>query len=963
MKRLHHRSVIVVALGFATAGGLAAACASDDGGGSNNPPVDGGQDAADGSYPVPGPGEQCLQPPDPALVGATFQPSRVVLAPGQTRSVDLVVVPDICVPTDAHFSTADASIADAPADARFDLLTPRVNVEVTGKALGTTTLTATFPKGDGTDATATLEVDVVSADLPACSGSTSGKLDDGASVSGSGASISLQKGATKPNEGSYLWSVQPFDVTIGCAPDQVPEGFTAIGPAVTFGPEDTVLQREIPFTLPVNPAAMPDAARMRHVTVAYTGPRAPTPRVVPIANPRIDKSGSGYALSFMAPWLGTYQAVVKSDGGTVVRTRKLTHRAIIGVSMGGGGSAMFGLRHHDRFDVIAPLGGPVEWTWMLGHIERNHLGGFLPNDGTTPPPGLAPMPTPTLPYEHPSTFNRWWYEFPKAGHGGSFPRTDYIQIFRDLALMFGNPNSYNPAPNAENLPAGISPTDKSVVGDHPGRECAVWVDPIGGHPDEDQQKQLNDACPVERCAYTATLSNYYDDEFNPNGTFPVITVCDGSPQDSALTPYANTWKPTGNDKPLELALAVDYNGNGVRDEDEPLIRQGHETFQDTGTDGLPSAQEAGYQAGVNEDPAGDDWHPQFNPTGTENNLRWDSGEPFDDYGLDGVANTASSPYDFGEGNGSFDYAPGYKKFLERDSRTVIEQHPWATQPKPLDDAALARLDLWTDGGTRDLFNFAVDAQALAGAWAGRGRIVHYYHEFQNIPGQNPSSTDQFVAGQIPWDQVPGGVMLRYGKIDPSAQDISSGSGQHVGTADEITRRLQAALYYIGSRWPDAPRTLDEASPIDPNPDLPSCEVTGSCDFTFTDSRGRTGPVSVNLPPGYGHAGSKDKRYPVIFLLHGYGQTPEDLKAAIIFLANWMNFAGDSKTTRLPKAIMVYVDGRCRPGAVEAECIRGTFYTDSVREHGPKMEGWFLELMDEIDKRYRTMGPSEIQWVE
>jgi hypothetical protein len=573
------------------------------------------------------------------------------------------------------------------------------------------------------------------------------------------------------------------------------------------------------------------------------------------------------------------------------------------------------------------------------------------------------MPTPILPYEHPSTFNRWWYEFPKAGHGGSFPRSDYVQIFRDLALMFGNPNGYNSTPGAENLPAGISPTDKSVVGDHPGRECAVWIDPIDGHPDEANQKLLNDQCPIERCKYTTTLSSYYDDEFNPNGTFPVITVCDGSPQDQTLSPWANTWTPEGNDKPLELALAVDYNANGVRDENEPIIRQGYERYQDVGTDGIASSAEAGYQAGVLEDPAGDDWHPQFNPTGTEKNTRWDQGEPFDDFGLDGVQGTATSPYDFGEGNGQFDYAPGYKTFLERDSRTVISQHPWGTHAAPLDDAALARVDLWTDGGTRDLFNFAVSAQVLAGAWASRGRVVHYYHEFHNIPGQNPEDPSQFIAGKIPWAEVPGGVFLRYGKIDPSAADLSSGSGQHVGTTDEITRRLQSALYYIGARWPDAPRTLDEASPINPNPDSPQCEISGGCDFTFTDSRGRTGPVSVNLPPGYANIGSKDKRYPVIFLLHGYGQTPEDLKAAIIFLTNWMNYAGDSKATRLTKAIMVYVDGRCRPGAVEAECIRGTFYTDSVREHGPKMESWFLELMDEINQRYRTMGPSEIQWVE
>jgi hypothetical protein len=440
-------------------------------------------------------------------------------------------------------------------------------------------------------------------------------------------------------------------------------------------------------------------------------------------------------------------------------------------------------------------------------------------------------------------------------------------------------------------------------------------------------------------------------------------VCDGSAQDSTLSPYANTWKPEGNDKPLELALAVDYNGDGKRDLNEPILRQGYEPYEDHGTDGVASATEAGYQAGVNEDPAGDDWHPQYNPTGTEGNMRFDEGEPYQDVGLDGVANTSTSPYDWGEGNGTFDYAPGYRTFLERDSRTVLEQHPLGTHAKPFDDEAMSRLDMWTDGGTRDLFNFSVDALALAGAWSGRNRVVHLYTESQNIPGQNRSDPQDFAAGHMDWTAIPSGVMLRYGKIDPGQKDIDNGSGQHVGTPDEITRRLQTALYYIGSRWPNAPRGLDEPSNTDPSPDAEDCEVTGGCEFQFTDSRGRAGPVAVTVPPGYAHIGNKDKRYPVIFLMHGYGQTPEDLKAAIIFLANWMNFGGDSSATRLPKAIMVYVDGRCRPGAEEAECIRGTFYTDSVRDKGPKMEGWFLELMDEIDKRYRTLAPTEIEWTQ
>src|SRR5690606_16995000 len=183
--------------------------------------------------------------------------------------------------------------------------------------------------------------------------------------------------------------------------------------------------------------------------------------------------------------------------------------------------------------------------------------------------------------------------------------------------------------------------------------------------------------------------------------------------------------------------------------------------------------------------------------------------------------------------------------------------------------------------------------------------------------------------------------------------------------DQVVRRLQSALYYIGSRWPDAPRGQSEASEIDPVEGAPICEIRGGCDFDFTDSRGRTGPVSVNFPPGYSNAKAQDKRYPVIYMLHGYGQTPEDLKAAIVFLRNWMNSPVDSSASRLPEALLVYVDGRCRPNGdgEEAECVRGTFFTDSVREKGPKMEKWWMELVDEIDSRYRTMPETEIDWVE
>lgn len=80
----------------------------------------------------------------------------------------------------------------------------------------------------------------------------------------------------------------------------------------------------------------------------------------------------------------------------------------------------------------------------------------------------------------------------------------------------------------------------------------------------------------------------------------------------------------------------------------------------------------------------------------------------------------------------------------------------------------------------------------------------------------------------------------------------------------------------------------------------------------------------------------------------------------MFLRNWMNSPADGMDSRLPKAILVYVDGRCRvDDEGKAECIRGTFFTDSVRETGVLNESWWMELVDHVDANYRTMGESEI----
>jgi hypothetical protein len=1011
-----------------------------------------------------------------------------------TSTVRVVVDPDTCAPSDVEFTTSDATIAPAPANLTVSLHNDLVAVPMQGGAkTGSAKITATVfaaqqapvscsadrdcaktssPTGTCHNGACTLAasasffVDVAAPDLVQCMGTNSTPSLKGGypALSLGGASISLPPGAANPNQGSFLWGVAPFPATIGCSNAMPPNGFQPLGPPITFGPVSLAFQREVPMTIPINPALLPSTASLRHVRVAYSGPSFLVPRVVPVADMHITQmmptSGPAeWVLSFKAPRLGTYQAVIAPDAGAQSFSRRMTHRGVVGVSMGGGGTATFGMRHHNLFDVVAPLGGPVDWTWMLDYIANNQLGGFraiapgtqLQNIQLTSTPCMSGtdcksdetcigviampatpgkcllMPKPTDPYAHPQTFNTWWYEFPNKGTGGTFDRAAYSQIFRDLALMYGNPNSDNFAPGGENLPAGVPPTDPSVVGNHPGSECAVTLDPIcpvgpdGNSPNTCsslplEQERANN-CPAERCSHPLTLQHYFDKAYNPDGTFPVITICDGLPQNQALSPYANTWTPDStcdtqkhlctapapanprscqtdsdckNNFPLEVGLAVDYNGNGVRDELEPVIRQGYEPWDDFGTDGMPSSMEPGYMPGVNDDPNGDDYNGQYNPSGTENDHRYQVGEKFYDVGIDGVANTPQQPpggwqkpgdgYDVGEGDGKFTVVRGLQRFWDRDAYSIVRRmvDPANVPGGDLTDDALARVDLWTDGGLRDLFNFEVAAQHLVGGFAARGRLAGYLTSLTQAQGLDPSQPPISYDGKlVDWDALPGVVLQRYGEIDPSPTDIADGSGQHVGTAPEILGRLQAAIYYMGSRWRDRPELFMR---VDTSNTVPGCsEGSNTVVFPAVGSplgpSGRRGPVGISLPPGYCNPNLLDVRYPVIYVLHGYGQGPQDLEPVIVLLQPSMNSPSVSGANRLVKAILVYVDGRCRNdgdgvaiGAdggtpAPAECLRGTFFADSPRKTGAEDETWWLELMNYMDANYRTLGSTNVDWIE
>lgn len=939
-----------------------------------------------------GPGELCFKP-QPSQVKIRFEPRTMVLAPGQRRTALVVVDPDFCDAQPVRFEATSPGVTSLPEDDYIEFRRPSFEVEIVGQEVGENTITVEVPTGDADEtATATLDVDVMAPTLQACSADDDvapARLEGGVTLQGSGAlaaaSITLPTGADAPNAGSFLWSVAPFDAAIECAEDVVPSGYVALGPAVTFGPSDKRFQRDLPMSIPINLARMPETARLRHLDVAYAGPAHQEPRVVTVTDAVVAKVDGEWRLSFRAPRLGTYQAVVHTQAGTVRRSRRITHRAVIGISMGGAGAMHLGLRHHHLFDVVGAMGGPVDWTWLINHVENNHLGGFPPIAPGTQLADIALeratcaddtqcgadetclfqkctlLPVPDEPYEHSSTFNTWWFEFPAPdpGHGGDFDRRDHTYMFRDLALMFGNPFGYNP--DALQLPSGADPEHPAHKGNREGDECKIYVKPYDG-PDHDTQSELWSNCPAERCAQPQVLKNYYDDEFNPDGTFDVITFCDGAPKIKENSPWANWWTPGTEAVPVEAGLAVDYNQNGHRDEMEPIIRAGHEVWSDWGTDATPSVIEPGYGPN-NLDPSGDDYDPRYNPTGTEGNARYEMGEPFDDFGLDGVEGTQTSPYDHGEADGEFTLSPGLQRFWDYDARGMVRGDADYLLSTPLDEQALARVDFWTDGGTRDLFNFAVAAEHFVGNFVTRGRSAGVFGHPSLLPGLDPASPDFFNPAHIVYEDMPGVMHYRYGKDEPTEGDIKSGSGQHVGTLTEFANRLQSALYFIDSRWPDAPRVLVEESAEKPLEGGEACEVTGNCTFDFTSSFGRKGPVQITLPPGYAHADQQHMRYPVIYLLHGYGMTPEDLGLAIVFLANWMNGNTDSQASRLGKAIVVYADGRCRTQGGEAECVNGNFFADSIREDGVQLDDWFLELVDHIDQSYRTMGESTVEWTE
>jgi hypothetical protein len=621
-----------------------------------------------------------------------------------------------------------------------------------------------------------------------------------------------------------------------------------------------------------------------------------------------------------------------------VPTRHYTWRAITGVSMGGGAAAMLGFKKPELWDFIGIMGGPiVDMTGFQRMLQRNWLGGFcsletleaLLADGHSlddetaycglytdqPDPAIGPklMATPLWAHtegqppiwEAVSDFNNWW-RGPAGGRGGGFPRDKLFRSFEDIVKAIGNP---------------LYPRNEAFAWAAPG-VTAEWL-------------AMTDA---ERCANPITVEQKYsyNAEYNPQGIYPVITFCEGrhsDPEGSEESYLGRILPSTPRTNSVAILLAVDLNRNGRRDYAEPVMINPLERYRDTGIDGLLSADEPGYDALTNPDPSGDDWNPFDNALGDENNWRYDEGESYDDFGLDGVADTA----DFGEGNGTYDRSPGWERALTNDPGHLLSQ---------LTDEQFDRLTVYMDAGIRDFLNTAVTSNRL---WsdlrlkvgAERTRVFHNFPELAK-------GEDLFNPNDIASDRLAQYSYMRYGTIGATENQILRGDGNHVGTAQQVVSRIQLIMSIAQGFWP-RPNLDPRWNPVG------DAAYLGHATFV-SPVTGFEREYSYALPPGYHDPENAKEDYPVLYFLHGQGMEHEGMVGTAIVFLTAMAESQRAGRSDWSKFIIVFPDGECP----ENTCHSGNFWTDFASgDPETQYTTDMFELVKHIDATYRTRPPEDV----
>ena len=240
-------------------------------------------------------------------------------------------------------------------------------------------------------------------------------------------------------------------------------------------------------------------------------------------------------------------------------------------------------------------------------------------------------------------------------------------------------------------------------------------------------------------------------------------------------------------------------------------------------------------------------------TDTNGNGVFDAGEPFSDVGLDGVAGTG----DFGEGNGRFDYDPDRANWLAEDPLTRLEARSAA-------DIATQRI--YMDVGTEDQFGF--------------GKHYDNFITMLQSKGLTVTTRDDFPANCADVARLPQQYLLiRYvgGHVGiPEADDSRDKllNGDICGTV-VIWQRLLAMISYMDSSFPDGFSGPGDVSITDPDPrgDIMKTQIASPALRTGSGTAPEQ-PVLIYRPPAYFHT---TRSFPIVYILGGYGQTPDDFE--------------------------------------------------------------------------------------
>jgi S-formylglutathione hydrolase FrmB len=589
------------------------------------------------------------------------------------------------------------------------------------------------------------------------------------------------------------------------------------------------------------------------------------------------------------------------------RTPGVRYRIMSGVSMGGYGAGYLGTKYHEQFDLVGVMGGPLDWTYLSWYIHTNLMGGFLGE------PGLI------SPFEN-------WFE----GIDDNFERDEYIELMEDMALAWGNQITYNP--KSTFYPTGIDPGNAAqmtaLASLHGAAACSAGLAPgsplrLKGFADD----EYNDpAAPYCSGRYTALYPAQATDVTaarNADGMWDVMPFCDGGDKlgktvkGDVKGDGVIQWGVETPDKGVRTGLAVDCNGNGKRDQGEPVIRDFSEPYRDCGADGRCDADEKGYDAAANPDPAGDDYDWRRNPGGTEGNLRFDAGEPYDDVGLDGLAGTGANGFDYGEGNGTFDYNPHRKNLDAKDPTKLLAGVDFAHQR------------YYIDGGVKDTFFFNHGAERFAGELRRLGQDVGVYNGFAAL------STDQTLHG-IDWARLPQNLLVLYGdpNLSFAGAELIGGDGGHVGTPTQVVQRIMVMFHWFSHALPDGD--------FEPTADLAGYAQALT---SYSAILNREMTYGVSVPPDY--CTNPEKRYPVVYFLHGYGMDPAGT-VDISYLLNLLMANG-----RLQKMIVVYPDGQA------IRKTQGSFFVNHADDSDQdpfRYEDYYMqELVPLIDAKFRTKG--------